>query len=208
MNASDEGMELKERLVLIESMIAEGRRTTESFSWVFVLWGLAYYVAIAWSTGGFTGVIWGSRYMAWPVTMIATFALTWTLQLRKGRGPKQPATTLARAIGSIWLAMGISMFTLLFCLGLSGRGDQQVFIAVTTTMLGTTYAACGLLLKWKQQFACAVVWWLAAVAALFGTVTQSTIAFLVAIFLCQIVFGIYGMVCEARLRKLRGTIHA
>src|SRR5665811_1568171 len=111
MNASDQGMELKERLVLIEAMIAEGRRTTESFSWVFVLWGLAYYVAIAWSTGGFTGVIWGSRYMAWPVTMIATFVLTWALGMRKGRGRKQqqqqPVTTHARAIGSIWIAMGI-----------------------------------------------------------------------------------------------------
>ena len=208
MATKEDEIGLNERLMLIETMIAEGRRTTESFSWVFVLWGLAYYVAIAWSTGGFTGVIWGSRYLAWPVTMIATFVLTWAVAMRKGRGRKHPVTTHGRAIGSIWIAMGISMFILLLCLGLSGRGDQQVFIAVTTTMLGTTNAACGLLLKWKQQFACAIVWWLAAVASLFGTVTQSTIAFLVAIFLCQIVFGVYGMFCEARLRKLRGTIHA
>src|ERR1700693_4349852 len=96
MTAREEEIGLNERLTLIGTMIAEGRRTTESFSWVFVLWGLAYYVAIAWSTGGFTGVIWGSRYMAWPVTMIATFVLTWTLQLRKGHGRKhqEPVTTL------------------------------------------------------------------------------------------------------------------
>lgn len=32
--------ELKERLSLIESMVAEGRRNTESWGWTFVLWAL------------------------------------------------------------------------------------------------------------------------------------------------------------------------
>ena len=41
--------ELNDRLALIERMIAEGRRTTESWGWTFVLWGVVYYVAIAWS---------------------------------------------------------------------------------------------------------------------------------------------------------------
>ena len=52
MTASNEELELKDRLNLIETMIAEGRRTTESWGWVFVLWGLAYYVAIAWDIWG------------------------------------------------------------------------------------------------------------------------------------------------------------
>jgi hypothetical protein len=199
-------LELKDRLSLIESMIAEGRRTTEKFSWLFVLWGVAYYVAILWSTGAFTGPVWGSSYLAWPVTMIAASVLTWMLIERNGR--KQPSTTSSRAIFSIWVSMGTSMFVLMLSLGLSGRGDQQTDVALIATMLGTTNAASGLFLKWKQQFACAVVWWAAAVASLFGTVTQSTIAFLVAIFLCQIVFGIYGMICEARIRKVRSATHA
>ena len=49
---TDAEQELKDRLSLIENMIAEGRRTTSSWGWVFVLWGVAYYVAIAWSTWG------------------------------------------------------------------------------------------------------------------------------------------------------------
>ena len=49
MTASNEELELKDRLSLIETMIAEGRRTTESWGWTFVLWGVAYYVAIAWT---------------------------------------------------------------------------------------------------------------------------------------------------------------
>ena len=52
MTGSMEEQELKDRLSLIESMIAEGRRTTESWGWSFVFWGVAYYVAIAWADVG------------------------------------------------------------------------------------------------------------------------------------------------------------
>ena len=210
MTANSEEQDLKDRLSLIENMIADGRRSTESYAWTFILWGVAYYVAIAWSTWGFGWAIWANNYVAWPVTMMSAFLLTWFLAIRKriGKTGKQPATTAGRAIASIWIAMGISMFILLYSLGVSGKGDQQVFVAVIAAMLGTSNAASSMLLKWKQQFACALVWWAAAVASCFGTVEQSTIALVVAIFFCQIVFGIYGMVCEARLRKQRGGSHA
>jgi hypothetical protein len=206
MTANAEEQELKDRLSLIETMIAEGRRTTGSYSWTFILWGVAYCVAIVWSSWGFSGSMWAHSYLAWPVTMAVAFLLTWVLAVGKSR--KQPGTTAGRGIGAIWFAMGMSMFILLLSLGLSGRGDSQLFVAVIATMLGTANAASSMLLKWKQQFACALVWWAAAVASCFGTVAQSTIALLVAIFFCQIVFGIYGMVCEARLRKQRGGSNA
>src|ERR1035437_8766216 len=84
--------ELKDRLKLIETMIAEGRRTTESWGWVFILWGLAYYVATAWAA-------WGHTYLAWPVTMIASCVLTGALISHKMH--VQPKTTIGRAIGSV-----------------------------------------------------------------------------------------------------------
>lgn len=199
MNADAEKLELKDRLDLIENMIAEGRRTTESWGWVFVLWGVAYYVAMAWSTGLFAGSIWGQHYLAWPVTMVAAIVITIVLGSRQhGHGP---ATTIGRAMSSIWMAMGISMFTLLLPLGMSGRGDQQVVIAVICSMLGSTNAASSLILKWKAQFACAVVWWAAAALACFSSVNQSTIVFIAAIFVGQIVFGVYGMMLEYRERR-------
>jgi hypothetical protein len=117
-------------------------------------------------------------------------------------------TTVGRAIISIWAAMGISMFALLFPLGLSGRADQQVIVAVVATLLGTANAASGMLLKWKAQIGCAVVWWAASAASLFGTVTQSTIAFLAAIFICQILFGIYAMFLESRGQRRQGAANA
>ena len=199
--------DLNERLDLISTMIAEGRRTTESWGWTIVLWGVALYVALAWSSGVFTGPIWGGRYLAWPVTMIGTFVFVRVLASNRRKEAKAPATTIGRAMISIWTAMGISIFALLLPMGLSGRGDQQVYIAVISAMLGMANAASGILLKWKAQFACAVVWWLAGAVSCLGTITQSTLAFLIAIFLCQIVFGIYAMLMESR-RNRRETAHA
>jgi hypothetical protein len=192
--------ELKDRLSIIENMIAEGRRYTESWGWTFVLWGVAYYVAMAWSA-------WGHSFWAWPVTVL--IAVSITVGVASSRTGDRPATILGRAIGSIWIALGISMFLLFFALGLSGRlTDQHLFVAVISAILGMANGASALMLRWKAQLACAVVWWLAAAATCFGTDAQSTTVFLVAIFLCQIVFGIYGMIAEGHERNRRGPIHA
>jgi hypothetical protein len=192
--------ELQDRLSLIERMIAEGRQNTESWGWTFVLWGVAYYLAIAWSA-------WGRSAWAWPVTVL--IAVIVTVVAASSKVGKHPGTTLGRAIGSIWIALGISMFLLFLTLGLSGRlTDQHLFVAVISAMLGMANGASALILRWKAQFACAVGWWMAAVATCFGTDAQSMIVFLVAIFLCQILFGIYGVIADARGRKRRDPIHA
>jgi len=198
MHTNPEELELKDRLNLIETMIAEGRRKTESWGWTFVLWGVAYYVAIAWASLGHSS-------LAWPVTMIAACVLMGILISL--RAHKDPETTLGRAMAAIWIAMGVSLFTLLFALGFSGRFEFHVFVAIVGAFLGCANAGSSIILKWKMQFACAVVWWACAVAACFGSENQVTGVFLVAIFFCQIVFGIYAMMCESRRRNL-GATHA
>jgi hypothetical protein len=188
--------DLRERLSIIERMIAEGRRTTESWGWTFVLWGIAFYIALAWSA-------WGHSSWAWPATM--SIAVILTVVVGASRTGNHPQTTLARAIGSIWIALGISIFLLFLALGLSGRlTDPRLFVAVMSALLGMANGACGLVLRWKIQLACAVAWWLTVVAACFGSNAQSMIAFLVAIFLCQIVFGIYGVI--AKYERANGAV--
>ncbi len=195
--------ELHDRLTLIESMISEGRRSTESLGWVFVLWGVAYLVAMAWSA-------WGRSNLAWPVTMVVTLLLMWVLNRwprRQSRLESHAGTTAGRAVSAVWIGMGISMFTLLLSLGFSGRFDWHLFVAIVGSMLGTANAASSIILKWKVQFGCAVVWWAAAAVACFGSDAQSLAGFLVAIVLCQIVFGVYCMVGE-RGRRQQGAVHA
>lgn len=192
--------ELKERLSIIEHMIAEGRRTTESWGWTFVLWGVAFYLALAWSA-------WGHSLWAWPATM--SIASIVTVAVAFSQAGSHPHTTLGRAIGCIWIALGISMFVLFVAFGLSARlTDQHIFVAVMSAILGMANGASGLILRWKIQITCAVVWWGTVVATCFSSDEQSIIAFLVAIFLCQIVFGTYGMIADMQVRKRRALSHA
>jgi hypothetical protein len=199
MQELDGEQELRERLNLIERMITEGRRSTESWGWVFILWGAAFYLALAWSA-------WGHNAWAWPAS--AVIATIITIAVATSKEAHSPDTTLNRAVGAIWIALGISMFLLFLALGLSGRlTDQHLFAAVMSAILGMANGASGLLLRWKVQLACAILWWTAAVAACFGTEAQSTVVFLAAIFLCQILFGLYGVITEAQQRKRRAPVH-
>ena len=189
--------DLKERLRLIEGMIAEGRRSTGKWGWIFVLWGVAYYVAAAWA--------WTGSSFAWPVTMVAAAVLSSVLASRFTRGRAE--TTLGRAAAAPWIAMGISIMVVLICLGASGRYDQRVFIAITAAMLATANTTSAIILKWKAQYACAAVWLASAVVACFGSQTMIFMGFLTAIFLCQIAFGVYVMILESRQRH-REIAHA
>jgi hypothetical protein len=192
--------ELKDRLDLIEQMVTQGRRSTESWGWTFLLWGVAYYIATAWATLGH------SNY-AWPVTMITAGVVTGVAASRMKQG--QPPTTLGRALSAIWSAMGIALFVVLLALGLSGRFDMHVYMAIIGGMLAVANGASGLILQWKMQLVCAVVWLGAGVVGCFGSDTQVSIVFLGATFFCQIVFGVYAMVCDARRRRQRhGAVHA
>jgi hypothetical protein len=68
-------------------------------------------------------------------------------------------------------------------------------------MLGMANGAAGIVLKWRLQIASACVWWVAGVVACFGSETQALVVFMVAIFFCQIVFGIVCMMAEAKGKK-------
>jgi hypothetical protein len=198
MQTNANGQEWEERLQLIETMMAEGRHSTESWGWTFVLWGVAYYVAMAWA-------YWGHTYLAWPVTMTGAFLLTAGLAARPR--PRQTATTVGRAIGAVWVAMGSSLFILLLPMGMTGRIEQHLMFAIVGAFLGGANAASSMILRWKMQAAAAVVWWTAAVVACFASDKGAIAAFLVAIFFCQIVFGVYAMMADSRRRR-RDAAHA
>lgn len=200
MNGETSAQDLKDRLNMIESMIAEGRRTTRSWGWRHVLWGIAFYVAIGWS-------FLGHSPWAWPITMLAAVIVTVIVgSTATGRSVE---TSMGRALGSIWLASSISIFVVLFALGFSGRlNDVHVFIAVLAGMLGLPNAATGLILRWRLQMGCAVVWWAAAVAACVVSANQAVVIFVIAVFIGMIAFGAYGMVHDSGAKPRRGEAHA
>lgn len=199
MTSHAEDLNLNDRLTLIEAMIAEGRRSTQQWSWVFLLWGVAYYVAIAWS-------VWGRSALAWPVTMIAAALATGIGRSRVRRD--HPSTTIGRAMGAIWGVMGTVLFVVLMAVGSSGRAELHTFVVIAGAMLAVANGISGILLRWKMQLACALAWLALTVAACFTTDAQIAILSLAAIFFCQIVFGVYAMVLEARRRRQQGAVHA
>lgn len=196
--AADTNSELRDRLDLIESMLAAGRRQTESWGWTFLLWGIAYYVAIA------VNHLSHSRW-SWPVTMISAGILTFLISMRIRRS--KPGTIMGRVICAIWISLGISMFVLLLSLAQNHMLYARSSFAIVCTLLAMANAISGMTLKWTMQIACAAVWWLAAVVVCFSNELQSFVVFLAAIFFCQIVFGIYAMICDAK-RRNAGNAHA
>ena len=187
-NSSD----LRERLAIIESMLTEGRSKTESWGWSFVVWGVAYFVATAWATLGHANY-------AWPVTMIAAAIVTSLGAFKTTQ--HQPETTLGRAISAIWIAMGCSLFILCVSVATSGHAEQHVFLAMVEAALGTANFTSGLILRWRTQIGVGVAWWIAAASTCFVSIPQTGYIFLGATFVCQILFGIYMMIGEARQRR-------
>ena len=71
--------ELLARLEVMETMMKEGRKLTDNHGWAFVLWGVAYLVAIGWTAMS------GNGNVAWPVTMAAAGILSVVIGSSRGR---------------------------------------------------------------------------------------------------------------------------
>lgn len=190
--------EMRQRLDLIESMVLEGRRTTQYWGWMFLLWGVAYVAALAWSA-------WQpQQHWAWPAAMIAAALLSWAMGSR--RTACRPLTTISRAIQSIWYATGGALFLIGFGAGLSGHAEPHLFLAAIEVLLGVANVASGLTLRWRGQLAVGLIWWLAGAASLYLADSLLVPVLLAATLIGNVGFGLYLVVLEARERQR--TAHA
>lgn len=188
--------ELMGRLDVIESMLHEGRRSTEYWGWVFVLWGAAYIIAIGWSYAPIMAPF------AWPVTMVAAGILTAIFAIRKTRA-KKIQTPLGRAIGGIWAGIGISIFIFSFAVAYSGHSNVSSYDAAILIFVAAANCASSIALRWRVQFLVALLWWVSAVAICFVDVRWIAPIVLIDSFLGFLCFGIYLMVRERRDRQRR-----
>lgn len=204
MNAEGSRMneqEIGERIALIESMMRAGRRSTEEWGWNFLLWGIAYFVAVAWSSYLPHG---GGSMLAWPITMI--FAVLLTVAIARRRTRNKPRTEKSRALQAIWTAMGFGIFVFAFPVAFSGHYQPQSFIAAIEVMLGIAHVASGSFLRWTAQIAVGAVWWAAAIASCFVSGNGVAYLFLGATLICNIGFGIYLMIREGRDKARAGEV--
>jgi hypothetical protein len=185
--------DISERIALIESMMQAGRKSTEYWGWNFLLWGIAYFVAVAWSSL-LPGA--GGPLLAWPITMI--FAVLLTVGIARRRTRNKPRTEKSRALQAIWTAMGLGIFVFAFPVAWSGHFQGQSFMAAIEVMLGIAHVGSGSFLRWPLQIVVGALWWAAAIASCFVNGNGIAYVFLAATFVCNIVFGIYLMVRESR----------
>ena len=185
--------EIGERIALIESMMRSGRRSTEYWGWNFLLWGIAYVVAVAWSNllphAGGSGV-------AWLVTMI--FASLLTVMIARRRGRHQPHTDRDRSLMAIWTSVGCGIFVFAVPVAATHHLESHAFIAAIEVLLGVAHVASGITLRWPTQVAVGGVWWVAAIASCFVSEGGTAVIFLTATLICNIGFGIYLMIRESR----------
>jgi hypothetical protein len=194
--------ELNDRLRLIESMMAEGRRKTRRFGWAFLLWGIAYYVAIGWSMLGHAAI-------AWPVTMVTAALLTVAIAVRASANTA--TTKSGRSVGALWMAGGIALFIYGFCAAYSGHASTPIMLAGVEVILGLINLASGMILCWWLQQVCGYLWTGFAAASFFVPEQTAGYLFLAAIFICNILFGLYLMLTERRTAKTLsapGSAHA
>jgi hypothetical protein len=185
--------EIGERIALIESMMRAGRKSTEYWGWNFLLWGIAYLVAVAWSSflpqaGGPT--------LAWPVTMV--FAVLLTIGIARRRMRNQPQTEKSRGIQAFWMAVGWGIFVFAFPVAYTGHFQAQSFMAAIEVMLGIAHVGSGIFLRWPTQIVVGALWWIAAIASCFVNGNGIAYVFLAATLICNIGFGIYLMIRESR----------
>lgn len=189
--------ELLARLDVMEAMMQEGRKFTDKHGWAFVLWGVAYLVAIGWTAET------GQGNLAWPVTMIAAGILSGVIGSLRAR--HHPRTRTANAIGAIWIAVSISMFVYLFSVGMSGHFEPHTFVGAVEALLGIANGASAIILRWRTQFLVALLWWASAMATCFVAVTLVIPIEIVAVLIGQLGFGLYLMYCERRDRRSAAT---
>ena len=185
--------DLVQRIELMEAMIAEGRRATTRFGWIFVLWGLLYYAAIAWE------VYLPAPAFAWPVCMVLGWVIiqAWRWRVRQTRVSDQGPRS--RSVGAVWGAMGCAISLYMVAAALSHHiGQQPAVNAAVLFFLGLAHATSALILRWRVQGVVAAVWWIGGIAVFFVSNTASIYIFLTATFFGMILFGLYAMLLEHR----------
>jgi len=182
--------DLVQRVALMEAMIAEGRRSTARFGWIFVMWGLVYFAAIGWS------YYLPYKYWAWPVCAGVAILAGIVVKMRQKRAGNSSGNIRSRSIESVWQGMGTGIILYVGAAIASHHAGSVAYVAAILFFIGLAHAISAMILRWGVQAAVAAIWWMGGIAVFFVTPEQSIVLFLVASFFGMILFGLYAMWLE------------
>ena len=183
--------EMLDRLKLIESMMAEGRRSTQRWGWSFLLWGIGPLIAMRWAAH------WPHAVWAWPVTMGVCIVINGlVVKARNRRGESE--TTTMRSVGAVWTCAGVTVVLLAVGAVWSGMVEFRCVYVALFALAAVAHGASSLTLRWWPQFLAALVWWVASVMAYVAPAARLPELAVLALILGNIVFGPWLTYCEWR----------
>ena len=124
--------DLLQRVALMETMIAEGRCTTQRYGWIFVAWGLCYLIAVAWTALG-PHPVW-----AWPICLAVTILGVNLGLYRQGKAAtsRGPVSSMTRTLSAVWLAFGLGIMLFVGAVAASRHFGDVMFISTICFFLG------------------------------------------------------------------------
>jgi hypothetical protein len=187
--------ELVQRLELMESMIAEGRRSTARFGWIFVLWGVIDIGGMVWQEAK------PDFRWTWPIVILAGFAIQYAIiiGLRRWTWRQFCGNSMqTRSISAVWSMMGVTVL-LYVAAAILGHGAGHIALAAAVLMfVGMAHATSALILRWPAQGAVAVLWWAGGMALYFLSWKYFEAIFVGEMVFGMILFGLYAMWLDSR----------
>jgi hypothetical protein len=185
--------DLLQRVALMETMIAEGRRNTGRFGWVFVLWGLVCLSGVAGSS------LFPQSHWVWPILIACGFLIQFigiAMHRRSGNWPSD--SIKSRSVAAVWRMMGIAIILYAAPAIATHTIHQIAYIAAVFMFLGLAHATSAMILRWKAQGVVAGLWWAGGVATYFVPRNYVIVIYVVEMVCCMVLFGAYAMMLERR----------
>jgi hypothetical protein len=184
--------DLLQRIELMETMIAAGRRSTTRCGWIFVLWGVVDLAGIGWERVR-------PSYWIWPIVLLTGFALTFLGRALQKTGPARCANLQDRIIGAVWSMMGLATTLYVAAAMVRHLTWQYSYIAAIFMFVGLAHAISAMILRWRVQGAVAGLWWAGAIAMFFAHTPKAIfVIFPLEMFFGMVLFGLYAMMLDRR----------
>jgi len=183
--------DLIQRVALMETMIAEGRRNTGRFGWIFILWGLVCL------SGTGLSYLQPHSYWVWPIVIASGFAIQFIGIAMHRRSGQWPSNNMkSRSVAAVWRMMGIAIILYAIPAILTHTIHQIAYIAAIFMFLGMAHATSAVILRWRAQAVVAGLWWAGGIATYFVPRDYVITIYVVEMVCCMVLFGVYAMWLE------------
>jgi hypothetical protein len=185
--------DLLQRVALMETMIAEGRRNTGRFGWIFILWGMVCLSGV----GG--SYLFPRSYWVWPILIASGFVLQFLgIVMHRRSGTWSGENMKSRSVAAVWRMMGIAIVLYAAPAIVTHTIHQIAYVAAIFMFLGLAHATSAVILRWGVQGIVAGLWWAGGVATYFVPRDYVITIYVAEMVCCMVLFGLYAMMLERR----------